>query len=86
VFDVKLTNSANKFLKNCHSNVFERIAKKIEKLRIQPYLSETISIKSNVKQYRVRVGNYRIIYRVDEANKVIFIIKIDKRSKIYKRT
>ena len=33
----------------------------------------------------MRVGDYRILYYVDENSFTIFILKIDKRSRIYKR-
>jgi mRNA interferase RelE/StbE len=34
---------------------------------------------------RVRVGNYRIIYQVDDASRVIRIIDIEWRDKAYKK-
>ena len=35
--------------------------------------------------YRLRVGNYRILYRVDEVVKIIKIEIIDNRGDVYKR-
>lgn len=35
--------------------------------------------------YRLRVGNYRILYRVDEVVKIITIENIDNRGDVYKR-
>ena len=35
--------------------------------------------------YRLRVGNYRILYRVDDVVKIITIENIDNRGDVYKR-
>lgn len=35
--------------------------------------------------YRVRVGDYRILYTVDFKKRVILILDIDNRKDVYKR-
>jgi mRNA-degrading endonuclease RelE of RelBE toxin-antitoxin system len=35
------------------------------------------------KLFRVRVGEHRILYEVDNDNKAIGIVKIDKRERVY---
>jgi len=35
------------------------------------------------KLYRVRVGDYRILYEIYPEKKVVLIVNIDKRSRIY---
>ena len=35
--------------------------------------------------FRLRVGDYRILYTIDEAVKIISIENIDNRGDIYKR-
>ncbi len=34
--------------------------------------------------YRIRVGDYRIIYSVDEDSKTVYIIRIGHRENVYK--
>lgn len=38
-----------------------------------------------VELYRLRVGDYRIIYRIEEEIKIITIENIDNRGDVYKR-
>jgi len=33
--------------------------------------------------FRIRIGDYRTIYRVNHEQNKIIIVKIDKRSKVY---
>lgn len=33
--------------------------------------------------YRIRIGNYRVIYFIDIRDKIIHILKFERRGKIY---
>ena len=59
----------------------ERIKKAI--LAIPDGDIEKIKGKKTPQLYRLRVGNYRIIFRLNEEE--IFVDKIDKRGDIYKK-
>ena len=61
----------------------EQIAKAIDRLALNPNLGEFL--KGEWKGYRkYRTGNYRIIYRVEHDNLVIYIITIDDRKDVYR--
>lgn len=83
MLNAEVSNQAAKFLKKCPRTVLERITEKIENLLIQPFPPGAITIQSSAKQYRIRIGDYRIIYKVITELNLIHIIKIDKRSRIY---
>lgn len=83
-FQVDYSNQAVKFIKKCERILAARILKKIEELKIEPITHDTKVIEGyKEKLFRVRVGDYRIVYEVDYRNKKIGIIKIDKRPKVY---
>ena len=84
MFEVSYSKQAEKFLKNTEKILAKRILKKIEELKIKPFLHDTKTVEGyKEKLFRVRVGDYRILYEVDYANKLIGIVKIDKRPKVY---
>ena len=84
MFDVKYSNQATKFLKKADKILIKRLIKKIEELRVEPILRETIIVEGyKEKTYRVRVGDYRILYEVDRAMNLVGIVKIDKRPRVY---
>lgn len=61
----------------------EQIAKAIQRLLLHPDLGEFL--KGEWKGYRkYRTGNYRIIYRIEHARLIIFIITIDDRRDVYR--
>lgn len=82
MFRIEFSVRAKKFLKKSRD---KRILDKISQLKENPVLYESKKIVNEEKIYRIRAGDYRILYKVNWDEKVILIIKIDKRSRIYKR-
>lgn len=62
----------------------ERIAKKLEALKIDPYPSGVKALKNGQGRLRLRVGDYRVIYRVENEVLVILIITVGHRKNIYR--
>ena len=84
MFNVKYSNQALKFLKKAEKILQQRLIKKIEELRIEPFPHEVTTVEGyKEKTYRVRVGDYRILYEVDYATNLLGIVKIDKRPRAY---
>jgi len=60
----------------------ERILKSIEKLKENPYAGKPLSY--NLAGLRsLRVGKYRVIYKIDEKNKIIWLVTVGHREKVY---
>ena len=62
------------------SNIFN----KIKELSANPYPNSSSKLVETDSCYRLRVGNYRIIYQVDENILSILIIRIRHRKDVYK--
>lgn len=77
---LNLSKQSSRFLNNLAQKQFYQIEKKISQLKEDPLPPENTLLKSrkNSKFYRVKIGEYRIIYNFDEEN--LFIIIIDKRN------
>ena len=61
----------------------EQLAKAIDRLALNPLLGEFLT--GEWKGYRkYRRGNYRIIYRVEHARLVVYIITIGDRKEVYR--
>ena len=84
MFDVLYSKQARKFILDADKILARRLLSKIEELQGGPILHDTKGIQGfKEKLYRVRVGDYRILYEVDFGARVIGIVKIDKRSRAY---
>jgi len=61
----------------------QRIIKRIESLRENPRPKGAIRL-SGSERYRIRQGNYRILYTIEDRALIIYVIKIGDRKAVYK--
>lgn len=54
-----------------------RIAAAVAELRNQPRPLDAIQLEPNV--YRIRIGDYRVIYKVNDENQLVLIGRIARR-------
>jgi mRNA interferase RelE/StbE len=59
---------------------FDRLGKSVDKLAEEPRPHGVRKIKEAVTAYRIRVGNYRIVYDVYDDKKVVVILQVVRRS------
>ncbi|MGB2841982.1 MAG: type II toxin-antitoxin system RelE/ParE family toxin [Halobacteriota archaeon] len=83
MFNVRYSNRLQKFLKKADKVLVKRLIEKIEKLREDPIIHDTKTVEGSKSLFRIRVGDYRILYEVDYRNNLIGIVKIDKRPRVY---
>ena len=75
--------SAAKELEALPRNDRRRIAIKIQYLASEPRPAGTEKL-SGQEKYRLRQGNYRVLYFVDDAQLVVTIVKIGHRRDVYR--
>lgn len=87
MFSVRLKKQALRFLKSLGRAECQRISRKIDALEQNPHPHEASKVQGydGPKVFRVRVGSVRILYFVDYETSTVFIEKIDRRSRVYKR-
>ena len=86
MLSAELKKPALKFLKSIKDKtLLKRIADKIDELEKNPFPQDIERVEGykDVKVFRVRVGNYRILYFVDYSSSKVYIEKIDKRNRVY---
>lgn len=80
-YKIELTKKSRKFIKEQPRNQQERILKAIYKLP-----QGDIKSLSGVKDvYRLRIGDYRVIYEINNDILLITVVDIGNRGQIYKR-
>lgn len=82
MYGVELAESATRFLKQCDKEVSVRITKKLKILEINPIPSNVLRLKEK-SSWRMRVGDYRVIYEIHYETSKILVTKIGHRSNIY---
>ena len=84
-FDIRFGPRADRFLQSADNYVFDRISEKIQALSLNPQPRGVKKVIGEESVYRIRVGNYRILYSVESGENVLLIVNIDKRSRVYHR-
>ena len=83
-YSLSFKSSAAKELRKLSLEVQQRIASVIEKLIDNPRFSGVVKLKGDDNLYRFRVGEYRVIYEIDDSDKKIVITRIRHRRDVYR--
>lgn len=84
MFEIKYAKSINKDLEKIDVQNLAKIKKGIENLRNFPNVSNIRKLSAHpLADYRLRVGEYRVLFDVSWNEKIIYILKIGHRSEVY---
>ncbi len=84
MYAVEFLPSAAKTLSNLDDAVRRRIARRIDRLAVEPRGGGAILLRGAEDVWRCRVGDYRILYRVEDERLVILVIRIGHRRDVYR--
>lgn len=80
---VEITKNAEKELKALHTSIALRIGKRLITLGENPRPAQSKKLKETAF-YRLRMGDYRIIYTIDDKNRKVNILAIGHRRDVYR--
>lgn len=83
-YQVDFKPSAARELRKLPKDIAKRISKKIDSLADNPFLHGYTEMKGSQNYYRVRVGDYRIIYTVEHGELLILVVSVGHRREIYR--
>ena len=81
-YDIKILKKARKFIEVQPKNQQDRILKAINKL---PDVGDIIPLSGKKNSFRLRVGDYRIIYKIEDKLLLITVVNADNRGQVYKK-
>ncbi|MBN3947843.1 MAG: type II toxin-antitoxin system RelE/ParE family toxin [Nostoc sp. NMS7] len=83
-YKVEILKGALKQLKKLLPELQERIQFKIDDLATEPRPNGVKKLKGKENAYRIRVGEYRVIYDIFDNILVVNVVELGHRSKVYK--
>ena len=83
-YAVSFRRSAEKDLHRLDTTVQRRVMKAVEDLADTPRPSGCKKLQGSNDAYRIRVGDYRIIYSVDDSIHIVAIERIRHRREVYR--
>ena len=82
-YRVAFTASAEKELHRLPAKLVARMMPRIEGLGAVPRPAGCKKLKAGDKQWRIRVGDYRIVYEIDDSARTVDITRIAHRREVY---
>lgn len=70
-------------LKKLDHNIKERVLDAVQEISENPHIGSTL-VHDDRKLNKFRVGDYRLIYEVDDAARTVTFIIVDHRSRVYR--
>jgi len=83
-YKLEFTESARRELRALDRQLQRRISTKVNELCDQPFPSGVKKLQGLQDHFRIRVGDYRVIYRVDGHRVVVVIVQIGHRRDVYR--
>ena len=80
---VDVIPSAQKDLDNLEKKFFDQIKNKINSLQSNPRPPNCLKLTVE-EGYLIKSGDYRVLYRIDDKNKVVYIYRIKHRKESYR--
>jgi mRNA interferase RelE/StbE len=83
-YSVVFARSARKELQNLDPQVARRILKQIEALVAHPRPSGVVKLEGATDLWRIRVGEWRVVYRISDRDRLVDVIAIRHRRDAYR--
>ena len=82
-YRVVLAKSAGRDLSSLPNAIQERIVKAIDALETTPRPRSTKKLRGTAGLWRIRVGDYRVIYRIEDSSHLVDVTHIRHRKEAY---
>ena len=81
MYEIQFDKRALNFLNKLEHSIKKRIWDKLQECKQEPF--RYLKHLTQIKGYKLRVGDYRIIIDIQDKIKILHVLKIDKRSRVY---
>ena len=84
-YNIVFTKQATKVLQKIPATTITSIRQKIEQIAEDPFLPQpNVTKLQNRADYRLRVGDWQIIYEVQQEKILVIVLKIGLRKEVYR--
>ncbi len=85
MYEVYIEKAAENDLKRLPTSTFRRIISHIKALAENPRPSSCRKLSGSKADWRIRIGDYRVLYEIDEKAKAVRIMRVRHRREAYRR-
>ena len=81
-YNLEILRRAQKELANLPEETYLKIYETVQNLAEDPRPSGCLKLKGR-EGWRIRVGNYRVLYRIEDQQQIITVVHIGHRRDVY---
>lgn len=82
-YRIEIKKSAQKEIQSLPPQDLKRVVAKIQQLAVKPRMLDSKKLTSQ-EQYRVRVGQYRILYEIHDDVLLVMVVRVANRKEAYR--
>jgi mRNA interferase RelE/StbE len=82
-YSVSLAAGAEKELFGLPQNVIARMVPRLERLAATPRPPGCKKLVGGHNEWRIRVGDYRVVYEIDDKSRTVEVTRIAHRREVY---
>ena len=82
-YQIKFKSSAAKEFRKLPSGIKERIREAVNQLTENPRPSGVVKLRGEDRLFRIRIGDYRIVYEIDDSAKLVRVTRVRHRKDVY---
>jgi mRNA interferase RelE/StbE len=84
-YKIEFSRKAERQFKDLTNQIQKRLKPKIDALAQNPRPCGVKKLEGEDELYRIRVGDYRVIYQVRDDVLIVLVVSLGDRKEIYKR-
>ncbi len=84
-YTIEFSSAAARQFRRLAAETRARISPHIDALAENPRPIGGAKLKGEARGYRLRIGNYRILYEVDDKRRAVLVVAVGHRRKVYRR-
>ena len=84
MYDVLIERTAERDIKSLPTALFDRILPRIKALSDNPRPTGCHKLAGSKNDWRIRIGDYRVVYEIDDPRKQVKIFRVRHRREVYR--
>lgn len=84
MYRLQVKRTAEVDLNRLPSPIFDRINERLLALKDEPRPQGVVKLRGSTDAWRIRVGDYRVVYQVDDDQRLVVIVRVRHRKDVYR--
>ncbi len=85
IYEVIVPRNVQKDIDELSENLRDRIEDALENLAEDPRPNGVVQMKGSDSRYRIRIGNYRVVYDINDGKLLVLVLQCQHRREVYKK-